>query len=574
MAKLNQAIHDLLRYNAAILPQKRSAFSKNHSHTTTLDSAYLVPLMWDRVLPGDEKKIQYSGLARMTTPLHPVMDECFLDVWAFYVPDRLWWNHAKEFYGENKDASFNPDGEYEMPFLLPSQFLVTPDGAGVNSLHSLSDYLGLPVSNGVDDVAIIDYLDNKDEYRVCVGPWRSYQLIWNEFFRNSSIQPALQLNDGDDVLPEELNWILPLRKVCKLPDMFTTLLITPQAGDDVLLPLGEWAPVVTRGAKITNASDPVQFITTKGSFIGDSRELYLGGTYGFLHASLAEVADDPNAPSLVPGNLWADLTSATAATINNLRAAITVQQLLETDAMAGKRYQNIIQAHFGVLTPDATLQRPELLGASRTRVGMRQVLQTSSMDGEPSALGTPGAVSVTNVDNAWICNKAFTEPGYIMVLGAIRPLHSYSQGINPLLRKLNRYDHYWPVFENLGNQPVLNCEIFFGGNNESDHFQDDADLGVDVFGYKEAWQEYRMMPNRVSGLMRPDVPGTLASWNYSTAFEETPILNSSFVEEKEDLIARTLAIESGQPQFLLDSYFDYTDIKNMGIHSIPGLTRL
>lgn len=572
MAKFNQAMTDLLRYNAAILPQKRSAFGKNHSHSTTLDSADLVPVMWDRVLPGDEKKIRASVLARMATPIHPTMDEARVYLWAFYVPDRLWWNHAKEFYGENLDASFNPDGTYVMPSLKPSQYI----GVQGTPEFKLNDYLNFPVvSSGFDAVFADDIssLDTDPNTRVSAGLHRSYQLIWNEYYRNTSIQPALQLNNGDTVTDAEWSVISQLRKVNKLPDMYTTLLQSPQAGDDVILPLGDWAPVVSRNdivpSSLVETSVKYSNVSTKNP-VGANVSLYADSSAGALRG----FDDDYEAigvdPYLYPRNLFANLTSATAATINNLRAAITIQQLLETDAIAGKRYQNILQAHFGVFTPDATLQRPELLGATQTVVGMRQVLQTGATVDGVSPQGNAAAVSVTNMDNEWICNKSFTEPGFIMVLAAIRPIHSYSQGVDPLIRKLERYDHYWPVFENLGNQPVYASELygvpFINGQVDGDNF-------TKVFGYKEAWQEYRMKPNRVSGLFRPDVAGTLASWNYSTAFNEAPLLNSEFITEDSSLIDRTIAVQN-EPQFLMDCYFEYTDIKNMGIHSIPGLTRL
>lgn len=584
MAKLNQAMQDLLRFNSAILPQKRSGFNKSHSVTTTLDSAYLIPLMWDRVLPADEKKIRYSGLARMATPIFPTMDEAYLDVWAFYVPDRLWWNHAKEFYGENLDASFNPDGEYQMPSLYPQQYL-TKIGQGMHNEgeHSLNDYFGFPLWN--TEEAATPFMDG---FKCSAGLHRSYQLIWNEWFRNSSVQPALRLNTGDDVSDEEWEVIKRIRKVCKMPDFFTTLLREPQAGDSVTLPLGDWAPIVTRTDNVpvsafpdivdnygnTDYVEPVHLFRGYHDRTGEPISLGLGEAVPLYEyqGNFTAVTDNSHEPYVVLnptiGNLWANLTDSSGATINNLRSAITVQHLLEIDALGGKRYQNILQAHFGVLTPDATLGRPELLGLCRTRVGMRQVLQTSATE-EGSPQGNTAAFSLTSVDNEWICNKAFTEPGFIMVLGAVRPVQSYSQGLNPLIRKLNRYDHYYPVFDNLGNQPVEVSTIYFtntGTRHRSRQFDE-------TFGYQEAWSEYRFMPNRVTGLMRPDVPGSLSAWNYSVKFEDTPSLTSEFVEEDPGLIDRTIAVSS-EPQFILDSYFDYVDVKNMSVHSIPGLLRL
>lgn len=574
MARNNQAMEDLLRYNAAILPQKRSSFNKSHSHVTTFDSGYLVPLMWDRVLPGDEKKIRYSGLARMATPYHPVMDNANLDVWCFFVPDRLWWEHAKEFYGENKDASFNPDGTYIMPYLDFERYSVKVSDSDVftseEGIGSLNDYFGFPTRF---DVGIGLTYDNIPEFRSTAGLHRCYQLIWNDYYRNSSIQPALQLSTGDTVTFDEWNVIRKIRKVCKYPDYYTSLLREPQAGDDVTLPLGDWAPVVTRSVdtdydnnpsmKIRNADGTEYQAPLSGVPLSYTSDL--GMTVGGV-----DFTKDTSGLGVYPSNLWADLTSATASTINNLRAAITVQQLLEIDSMAGKRYQQILQAHFGVFTPDATLQRPELLGATRTMVGMRQVLQTSaSEDGSPQ--GNTAAFSLTDINNEWICNKAFTEPGFIIVLGAVRPYHSYSQGLDPLLTKLNRYDHYWPVFDNLGNQPVPLSAVYCTVLKETQI--EGSEISDVVFGYQEAWTEYRIKQNRVSGLMRPDVPTSLATWNYSTYFTNPPTLNSAFVEEDPELIDRTIAVQN-EPQFILDSYFDYIDVKNMSVHSIPGLLRL
>lgn len=579
MARINEAMIDLMRYTHTNNPEERSLFDKSHSHATTIDSAFLVPIMWDRVVPGDEKKIRYSGLARMSTPLHPVMDESWLYTWAFYCPDRLWWSNAKAFYGENLDAEYNDDGEYEMPSVTAKEYLVEQE-----SLGSLSDYFGLPFNSNAltfsssdSDQAILE------KSRVCVGLWRMYQIIWNEYYRNSSIQPSVKVNLGDTVTPDEWNRIKRIRTVCKIPDQFTSLLLAPQAGDDVLLPLGEFAPVITRpishtfgepedntGLRILYPNMPAfeSMSYTVGGYVYADSESSAPRALGISDGTPSDVNDNSN--NLVPTNLWADLSLATSASINNLRSAITIQQLLEKDALGGKRYQSLIYAHYGCFTADAVLQRPELLGATKTRIGMRQVLSTSDTgNGNNGSVGNTGAFSVTNIDNEWICNKGFTEPGYIMVLAAIRPLHSYSQGINPLLRKLNRYDHYYPVFENIGNQPVFTSEIYANGN-ESAEF---GETFSEVFGWKEAWNEYRFMNNRVSGLFRPDVNGSLSSWNYTSHFTEKPLLDSKFVSEDPQLIDRTI-IATNEPQFLLDNYFEYHDIKNMGVHSYPGLTRL
>lgn len=570
MAQINQAINDLIRYNGALLPSVRSRFDKSHSHATTLDSSYIVPLMYDRVVPGDEKEISFSGLCRLATPKFPTMDEANLDVYAFYIPDRLWWRHAKEFYGENVDADFNPDGEYTMPYLTPSQYMVDDDYNElerlVNGIGSLSDYFGFPLKSAGTSVTQYDGLPSM---RVTAGLHRCYQLIYNEYFRNSSIVPAVPTYDADSVTDEEWSVIRQIRNATKYPDYFTTLLKEPQAGDDVLLPLGDWAPVVPRSNVYVGLTDNFdRFSSLKwysnGVVQTGNGNLYMYGGDTFKDT---ETGTGVNGSRALPANLWADLTSATGATINQLRNAITIQHLLEVSSIAGKRYQGIMKAHFDVFVPDSTLQRPELLGSCRQRINMRQVLSTTAND--EKNLGSTGAVSVTAVDSANICNRAFTEPGFIMVLGTVRVAHSYSQGLDPLLTKLDKYDHYWKVFDRLGNQPVpmtaLVASPKVGGFN--------ATTAENVLGYQEAWTEYKTRFNRVSGLMRPDAQETLSAWNYSENITNLPTLSKQFVEESEIYIERSI-INQTEPQFLLDCYFSYYDTKSMSVHSVPGLTRL
>lgn len=590
MAKFNQALSDLYSYGAALAPQTRTGFGKGHSVSTTFDSAYLIPVQWDRVLPGDEKKIRVSALARMATPIHPTMDEAFLYTWCVYVPDRLWWNHAKEFYGENKYASFNPDGEYVMPHLTPSKYCLWKgdrDGDYLNAHgpHSLNDYLGMPYVSGS---GVPSEVESDPDNWISAGLHRSYQLIWNELFRNTSIQPALQLNFGNTVTSEEWEVISQLRKVNKLPDQFTTLLREPQAGDDVLLPIAEYLPVVSRNVFLSDE----EFESMRNIFVQAKREDTIAGQdlaqVYFGHFNGADVNSrngylltDQNATADMAttdvnkfnfANLWAH-TDPYVGSINSLRQAVVIQHLLEIDNTAGKRYQSLIQAHFGVFIPDSTVQRPELLGASRTYIGMRSVVQNSATN-DVSPQGNTAAVSVTNLDNEWICDKAFTEPGFIFILSAIRPAgHSYSQGIDPLLRKLRRYDHYYPAFDNIGNQPVYTSEIFadYNAQDGDDHVA--RDVNTRVFGWKEAWNEYKTRANRVSGLMRPDAPQSLASWNYSDYYSLPPVLDQYFIQEDESLIDRTIAVPS-EPQFIADFYFDYFDVKSMSLHSTPGVLTL
>lgn len=555
MSRTNQAMRDLLRYNGAILPRERSRFNKSHSHTTTFDSGYLVPLFWDRVLPGDEKELQFSGLCRMATPIHPVMDNAKLEVACFFVPDRLWWNHAKEFYGENLDADFNEDGEYIMPYLNSDRWAVKNSSNRLTGgLFSLNDYFGFPV---LSTQTAKDKKENPDYY-ASAGLHRCYQLIWNDWFRNSSIQEALTLNDGDSVSDAEWNVIREIRMVNKLPDYFTTLLREPQYGEDVMIPLDEFAPVVAIAGQYNDNVTPLHYVTSSGSSINSGNTILGYSSSAQISVAAVDSSDRiGQVQGVTPNNLYAQLDAMTTATIANLRSAVTIQHFKEITNIAGRRFQSIIKAHFGTFTPDSTLQRPELLGLSTTNLNMRQVIQTSETS-DTSPLGNVAAVSVTNVDNAYIANKAFTEPGFIMALGWVRPEVSWSQGLNPLLTKLSTYEHYWPCFDHISNQPVYKHNIY-------------AEAGItDVFGYAPAWVEYRTMLNRVTGLMRPDVEGTLSSWNYSVLFNGVPSLNSEFIQVDPMLIDRTIATPD-EPQFICDCWFEYKDTKAMSVHSIPGI---
>lgn len=560
MSRMNQAMTDLLRYDAALLPSVRSTFDKSHSHTTTFDSGALIPLMADRVLPGDEKKIFFSAVTRMATPIHPVMDQAIFDVWCFYVPDRLWYAHAKEFYGENKDAEFNPDGEYIMPYLKPSQYCVHDEYHPELGIGSLNDYFGFPVmstSDGIDR-------DSDSRNYVSAGLHRCYQLIWNDWFRNSSIQPSLQLNDGDLVTNAEWEVIRKLRYVNRYPDYFTTALKDPQSGPDVLLPISDYVPVVPRSTLVSDDEFNSSSLMFRDSDGDTSIDALLIADDGRLYPDFDSPINPATDVPLSPANLWAHLTDAGISTITNLRAAITAQHLFELRNSAGKRYQQILQATWGVLTGDATLQRPQLIGTTgKNYLGMRQVVQTSETSGD-SPLGNVAAFSLTDVTNKMICNQAFTEPGILMIVGAIRPVTSYGgQGINSLWTQISPFEQFQPVFDGLSNQPIYNYELF------ASHGANPDDLHK-VFGYKPAWDEYRTMQNRVSGYMRPDVTGTLSSWNYSIKFDTQPLLDDAFVQVDPDLMDRVIATPD-EPQFICDCYFSYHDTRSMSVHGTPGI---
>lgn len=572
MARMNQAMHDLLRYNASMMPKKRSTFDRSKSHATTFDSGYLIPILVEDVLPGDEVDFSVDALVRMTTPIHPVMDSAYLDIMAFFCPDRIVWDNAKAFYGENLDAEYNSLGEYKRPsFTYGNEDTRDPDV--IWTPQSLLDYLGFPY---LGDSSIGSFKSPD----LCLLDFRMYQKIWNDFYRASEIQPSVRINYGDTLTVDEASSVFELRKVNKMHDYFTSLLPKPQGGDAVRLPLGDYAPVVTKSFQTTDPTGPIRYYgsiydmvtggpVTRSDIIhgpqGDDNTLKAGVDPNT--ASAADWMDYGSVLSHSPINLAADLTNATAATVNALRTAITVQQALEIDAAGGTRYNSLIASHWGVFSPDEVLQRPQLLGTHREMVGMRQVAQTSAST-ETQELGQLGAFSATRVGGKKLFSKSFTEYGKLFVVCCVRPLHTYSMGYPERAKKLSRFDVYLPVFDNIGNQPVYRDELC----------AIDAESGLQVppdsvLGYKEAWSEYRMSNNSVTGLMRPDVPGSLGRiWTYADDYTSAPILNSQFISEDSDLIGRTLAVTS-EPQFLGDFYFQMIWTRTMGVHSTPGLTR-
>lgn len=554
MARMNQAMHDLLRYNASMIPKKRSTFDRSKSHATTFDSGYLIPILVEDVLPGDEVDLSVDALVRMTTPYHPVMDTAYLDIMAFFCPDRIVWDNAKAFYGENLDAEYNALGEYKRPTFIYGD---TSFGADAKwSSQSLLDYLGLP---------FIPSNQNLLSRPLSLLDFRMYQKIWNDFYRASEIQPSVHINYGDTITLDERDSVFELRKVNKMHDYFTSLLPKPQGGDAVRLPIGDSAPVVVAPDPLnpTSKNPYVKWAVkdSDGDVVSDDIALFPGLDY------INYIGTPTEQGFMYPKNLITDLTSATASTINNLRTAITVQQALEIDAAGGTRYNSLIASHWGVYAPDDVLQRPQLLGTHREVIGMRQVAQTSATTGSQE-LGQLGAFSATRVGGKKLFSKSFVEYGKLIIVCCVRPLHTYSQGYPDRFKKLSRFDIYLPVFDNIGNQPVYRDELVA---------YDSDDIGIvpedSVLGYKEAWSEYRMSNNCVSGLMRPDVDGSLGFiWTYADDYTSSPILNSDFITEDSDLIGRTLAVQN-EPQFLGDFYFNMIWTRTMGVHSNPGLTR-
>ena len=496
-----------LNHNFSRVPQadiQRSTFNRDHGLKTTFDAGYLIPIYVDEALPGDTFKMSATGFGRLATPINPFMDNLHIETFFFAVPNRLIWDNWEKFNGAQDNPADSTD------YLVP-----TVSGTVTNS--SLFDYMGVPT-----DVSLT--------WNNFAG--RAYNLIWNEWFRDENLQDSVVVDtdDGPDTLTD-----YTLLKRGKRHDYFTSALPWPQKGDAVSLPLGEAAPV--KGYTDTN------YDTTHGTWSQDT-------IYG---------DSDSRARSGAAGNpyLGADLSAATAATINQLREAFQIQKLYERDARGGTRYTEIIQSHFGVTSPDARLQRPEYLGGGKDRINVNPVPQTSSTDtttpqGNLSAFGTSGFTNHGFV-------KSFTEHCTIIGLACVFADLTYQQGINRMWKRRDRWDFYWPALSHIGEQPVYNEEIYAQGTT--------AD--TDVFGYQERYAEYRYKPSMITGKMRSNYATSLDNWHLAQDFTSLPALNASFIEENPP-VDRVIAVNT-EPHLLLDMHFDLKCTRPMPVYSVPGL---
>ena len=531
----------------------RSRFDRSSWWKGTMNTGDLVPFYVDEVLPGDTFDMKTSVLCRMSTPIFPVMDNAYLDTYFFFTPSRLVWDHFKQFMGENDVNSWTSSVDYEIPRGGLTGRMLNPDGYA----FTLVDYMGLPIPDV--DVQGID----GSTFSVNILPFRAYQLIWNEWFRDQNLQDPVLIDKGDfNGILQNSNLgnnrdIIALRRVNKFHDYFTSCLPAPQKGNAVLIPGFDGSvPVITSHVDHSSGPAALHFKGLSGS--GDVHLNGLGYLTGVSGSAMSgEVA-------LIPNNLYVGTSSG--VTIDSLRAAFQVQKLLWRDANGGSRYTEIIRSHFGVVSPDARLQRPEYLGGKRIPITVNQVIQQSSTD-DVSPQGNTAAVSKT-VDSFNGFTKSFTEHGYVIGVCCIRTDHTYQNGINRMWSRRDRLDFYFPEFAHLGEQAVLNQELFAAYDLYG------SDDNEKVFGYQEAWAEYKMRPSYVTGAFRSNYPESLDAWHYADDYPSLPSLSSEWIQEPIENVNRTLAVQAdsnNHSQWLLDFYFDLKCTRPMPMYSVPGL---
>lgn len=540
----------------------RSRFDRSASLKTSFNAGDVVPFFLEEVLPGDTFSVDTSKVVRMQTLLTPMMDNVYLDTYYFFVPNRLVWDHWKEFCGENTESAWIPQTEYTMPQIT------SPAGDGW-TVGTLADYFGIPT--GVAGLS------------VSALPFRAYALIMNEWFRDQNLQDPLVVPTDDSTVAgvNTGTFVTDVAKggkpfiAAKYHDYFTSALPAPQKGPDVAIPVAQAAsyPVYPLAQSVSpSGADSLKWQKRDGSNFTYNSSQY--GVFGVSSAFtdgasasdstiLKQVEVGANSvQDVIPANLWAVADgNAAAATINQLRLAFQIQKFYERQARGGSRYTEVVRSFFGVTSPDARLQRPEYLGGNRVPININQIVQQSGTESSGTPQGTVVGQSLTT-DKHSDFTKSFTEHGLIIGVMVARYDHTYQQGLNRLWSRKDKFDFYWPVFANIGEQAIKNKEIFAQGTDKDN----------EVFGYQEAWAEYRYKPNMVTGEMRSAYAQSLDVWHLADDYSTLPSLSDSWIREDKANIDRVLAVTSAvSNQFFADIYVKNYCTRPMPMYSVPGL---
>lgn len=554
------------------MERPRSKFDRGHQLLTTINEGELVPIYMDEVLPGDTARIQLNGLIRMSTPIYPIMDNCYMDTYFFFVPARILWEHFENMFGENDTDYWAEDTEYSTP-------KCTIGGTSGLANGSIGDYFGLPtqVTNALEVNAL---------------PARAYCKIYNEWFRDENLEAPLMLgykktDDGGtnadaskvtqnaNALDQTTNtneatlYAMKPARAGKFHDYFTSCLPSPlKNAEPVQLPMTGNAQIVwPNSAEIMGNGEIFQDGGGNLENIPVNTNMKLAASKKNNKSGKSAVlfGGQTNASEINYSAMVADLSTVTAATINDLRQAIALQHIFESDARNGTRYREFLSGTWGVTSPDSRLQIPEYIGGQRIAINVNQVVQTSQTDTTTGqALGNTAAYSLTTCSKQ-MADYAATEYGYIIGLAVVRVEHSYQQGLGTKWTRGGRFTYYDPRLAALGEQPVYNREIYADGSEKDSQ----------IFGYQEAWADYRYKPSYVTGEMRSNYQTSLDAWHYADDYDKLPTLSAEWIQEGRENIDRTIAVTSAvSHQFLCDFWFNETWFREMPIYSIPGIERI